>query len=94
MLTPTPIRYIEHDNVEDALASTVRAEQLTGDNKYLCAVCATKQDADRQLELCDLPPGVCPVPPLPPFSRVPLWFTCGLGLRWEHTLHDHKPNVA
>ncbi|THH10686.1 hypothetical protein EW145_g1149 [Phellinidium pouzarii] len=44
--------------LEDRIAAVLTPERLEDDNKYLCSVCESLQDATRYTEIRSLPPGV------------------------------------
>lgn len=45
-----------HKTIQDCLKDFMKIEILEGDNKYFCAVCGEKQDAQRFISLTELPP--------------------------------------
>ncbi len=42
--------------IQDCLKEFMKKEILDGDNKYSCAVCQEKQDAERFISITELPP--------------------------------------
>jgi ubiquitin C-terminal hydrolase len=46
---------VYNDSITKALENYRKPENLTGDNKYDCAVCSSKQDATKGLKLKHLP---------------------------------------
>jgi ubiquitin C-terminal hydrolase len=46
---------VYNDSVEKALENYLRAEFLSGDNRYMCEVCSSKQDALKGLKFKQLP---------------------------------------
>ncbi|CAH1775543.1 unnamed protein product [Owenia fusiformis] len=45
-----------HKELHECLQEFCQEEKLEGDNQYMCAVCNSKQDARRRIQLCRLPP--------------------------------------
>eukprot|EP01052_Picozoa_sp_SAG31_P006432 SAG31_NODE_296_length_18227_cov_39.663173_5_plen_598_part_00 len=46
-------------DLEDSLRDLLAREQLTGDNRYFCERCESKEDAERFIELEELPDSLC-----------------------------------
>ncbi|KAF7304975.1 hypothetical protein MKEN_01212200 [Mycena kentingensis (nom. inval.)] len=52
------IAFKNNTKLEEGIANLLQEESLSGDNRYLCSVCASLQDATRFTELASLPPVV------------------------------------